>query len=91
MAVERDESADVSVLKNFMRNLEGGKTKFDAEVDDVQILFLFDDNTDAENALDMKIYENQDPIRDEQIDRKCLSPCRMRRRNPSGLLVIWIP
>ena len=41
LAVEPDEPADVSVLNNFVRNLEGGKTKFDAEVDDVQILCFF--------------------------------------------------
>ena len=47
-AVEPVESADVSVLKHFIRNLEGGRTKFDAEVDDVQIHFLLDATTDAE-------------------------------------------
>ena len=34
----------------------------DAEDDDDDIVFFMDDNTDAENALDMKIYENQDPF-----------------------------
>ena len=58
LAVEPHESADVSVLENFIRTLEGCKTKFDAEVDDDDILFLVDDNTVAENDLDMKIYEN---------------------------------
>ena len=62
LAVEPNESADVSVLNNFIRKLEVGKTNFDAEVDDVQIHFFLDDNTDAEKVLDMQIYENQDPL-----------------------------
>ena len=62
VAVEIEESADVSVLKNFIRTVEGGRTKFDAEVDDDQIFFILGDNTDAEHAFDMKIYDNYDPL-----------------------------
>ena len=52
----------MSVLENSVRTLEGCKTKFRAEIDDDHIPFFSDGNADADNALDMKIYENQDPL-----------------------------
>ena len=45
----------MAVLKNFVRSLEGGATKFDADVDNDDIPVLLDPNTDAENEFDMKI------------------------------------
>ena len=62
VASEPDTPADVSGLKNFIRTLEGCKTKFDAEVDDEHVPLLLDDFTEADNALGMKIYENRDPL-----------------------------
>ena len=38
VASEPDTPADESGLKNFIRTLEGGKTKFDAEVNENVIL-----------------------------------------------------
>ena len=66
MARELDVSADVSVLKNFIRTLEGCNTEFDAEVDDEDVALL-DDDTDADDALDMKIYKNQDSLSCDQL------------------------
>ena len=62
LATEPDESAEVAVLRNFIRTLEGGPSKFDAEVDDNEIRFFRNENTEAEDELDMKIYKNQDPF-----------------------------
>ena len=62
VASEPETPADESGLKNFIRTLEGCKTKFDAEVDDENVPLLLDDDTEADDALDMKIYEKRDPL-----------------------------
>ena len=67
LATEPAESAEVAVLRNFIRTLEGGPSKFHAEVDDHDILLLLIENTDAEDKLDMKIYKNQDPLSPDHI------------------------
>ena len=40
LATELDESAEVAVLRNFIRTLGGGPSKFDAEFDDNDIPIL---------------------------------------------------
>ena len=52
----------MAVLHNFIKTLEGGLTKYDADVDKEDIPFLLKDNTDAENELGMRVYKNQDPL-----------------------------
>ena len=49
-------------MKYFISSLEGGPSKFDAEVDEGVIHFLLKQNPDAEDELEMNIYKNQDPL-----------------------------
>ena len=60
-------SAEVAVLKNFIRSLEGGPSKFDVEVDDGVVLLLLNENTDAEDEFEMAIYKNQDPLSPDHL------------------------
>ena len=67
MATEPNETVEVVVSRNFIRTLEGGPTKFDADVDGNDILLFLKENTEAEDELDMKIYKNQDPLSPDQL------------------------
>ena len=67
LATEPDEAAGVAVLHNFIKTLEGGPTKYDADVDNEDSPFLLEDNTDAENELDMRVYKNQDPLSPDHV------------------------
>ena len=57
---ELDVAATKAVLHNFIKVLEGGPTKHDAAIDNDAIPLLIDEGTDAEDALDMKMYKNQE-------------------------------
>ena len=62
LATELDDAARLAVLHNFIKTLEDGPTKYDADVDKEHNILLLEDNTDAENELDMRVHKNPDPL-----------------------------
>ena len=67
LATELGEAAEVAVLHNFLKNVKGGQTKFDADVDNHNMPCLLENNIYSVDGFDMKLYKNLDPLLPDHV------------------------